>query len=203
MPYSQYTSLRAIKQKFGIQIETKILFDAALSIAPSEWLKETLRKMLAHQVALFSEKSRSEALVFPILVEAKEVTNGLVCLYSGAFIDAEKEKGLNVNGECDFVLGLGKQNLELEAPIFCVLEAKDNDIESGVPQCIAQLIGSQLFNEQDGFSMPVIYGAVTTGVEWLFLKLEGKTITMDNQRYYIENLPKLLGIIHAIIQQFV
>jgi hypothetical protein len=201
MPYSQYTSLRAIKQKFGIQIETEILFDAAVSIAPSEWLKETLRKMLAHQVALFSEKSRSEAIVFPILVEAKEVTNGLVRLYSGAFIDAEKEKGLD--GECDFVLGLGKQNLELEAPIFCVLEAKDNDIESGVPQCIAQLIGSQLFNEQDGFPIPVIYGAVTTGVEWLFLKLEGKNITMDNQRYYIENLPKLLGIINTIIHQFV
>lgn len=33
-----------------------------------------------------------------------------------------------------------------------------------------------------------IYGVVTTGTAWLFLKLEQKTVYIDNKEYYISQL---------------
>ena len=175
MPYSQFTSLRAVKKQFGLKIENRRLFSTVEPVEASDWLKQTISKSSARRIAFFSEKSRSEAIVFPILLELNNRNNDVFNLYSGAFIDADKEKGLN--GECDFVLGLGKQNIEVESPIFCIVEAKDNDIDLGVPH--AQMYGALLYNKQDENPVSVIYGSVTTGDTWVFLQLENDTVFID------------------------
>lgn len=200
MPYSQFNSLQTLKKQLEITVKTQLLFEESAAIVPSEWLQQTLDRVLTHQVAYFSEKSRSEAIVFPILLEIQCLYNYNFGLYSGAIMEADKNKGLN--GECDFILSNAAQSIELERPIFCIVEAKDNDIELGVPQCIAQMLGAQIFNGQEGYDSPTIYGAVTTGTEWLFLKLENKIAYIDTNRYYIANVPSLLGIIGRIVHQF-
>jgi hypothetical protein len=107
-----------------------------------------------------------------------------------------------LNGECDFVLSQAKQSIELERPIFCIVEAKDNDLDLGIPQCIAQLVGARLFNEKLGNIAPkILYGAVTTGTEWNFLQLIDDEVTIDNDFYYFNNLPQLLGILNNVIVQ--
>ena len=53
---------------------------------------------------------------------------------------------------------------------LCV-EAKNETIKSGLKQCIATMIASQLFNQQQGNIINEIYGVVTTETEWKFLKL--------------------------------
>ncbi len=201
MPYSQYSTLRAVKKQLGISVVNQPLFDTTTAIEPSSWLVETLTRTLKQRVGYFSEKSRSEAIVFPVLVEIKSRNDDQFTLYSGAILEADKEKGLN--GECDFILGLSKQNIELEAPIFCIVEAKDNDLELGLPQCIAQMRGAKLYNEQDGTILPYIFGGVTTGESWLFLKLIGDIAYVDTRQYYIEKLDDLLGVLELITKQYV
>lgn len=200
MPYSQFSSLRAVKKQFGLTEKNVSLFPAIEPVQPSAWLSETLSYVLSKKIAFVSEKSRSEGIVFPVLLEMERRNPERFSLYSGVTIEADKDKGLN--GECDFVLSRGEQSLELSTPVFCIVEAKDNDLELGVPQCVAQLVGAQIFNQQEGNIVPFIFGGVTTGDTWLFLKLEGTTVFIDNQYFYIANLTELLGMLQTIVYQY-
>jgi hypothetical protein len=83
-----------------------------------------------------------------------------------------------------------------------MVEAKKNDIKEGLGQCIAQMIGAQLFNQKENNDIEVIYGCVTTGEDWQFLRLEGQTIDMDENRYYINELGRLLWIFQSIIDTY-
>jgi hypothetical protein len=199
MPYSQFTTLHNVRQHLGVQTTFKKLFPDVAQMTPGSWLEETIAKVTAQRTAFFSEKSRSEAIVFPILMTLQERFEYRFSLYSGATIEGDKSLGLN--GECDFVLSKGHQSIELERPVFCVVEAKDNDIDLGIPQCIAQLVGTRMFNEREGLDMPVLYGCITTGTEWIFLKFENSLVTIDTQNYYLNDLPTLLGVMKKIVEE--
>ena len=195
MPYSKFT-LVSVKKQFSLIDKRVELFKNLVLIEPSSWLLETLDNM--NELAYFSEKSRSEAIVMPILVEIRKRNNNSFSIYSGAVLDVDKKQGLS--GEVDFILGYSTQNYEVEAPIFCMVEAKDNDIEMGLGQCIAQMIATRMMNEKEGYSNEKIYGCVSTGEDWQVLKLEDNTILFDNQRYYLRNLNEILGVLQRIIE---
>ncbi|MEM9907392.1 MAG: hypothetical protein AAF921_20455 [Cyanobacteria bacterium P01_D01_bin.44] len=40
-----------------------------------------------------------------------------------------------------------------------------------------------------------VYGAVTTGTNWKFLTLTGKTVAIDTGDYYVKEVSKILGIL--------
>jgi hypothetical protein len=194
MSYSKFNYKR-IRQELQIQEEYAILFATVEPIIPQNWLVALLDKV--KRIALFSEKSRSEGIVFPILLHLEEQNNFSFSLYSGAVINGDDTKGLN--GECDFILSSGKQSLAIDTPLFCMIEAEDNDIEKNIPQCIAQMEGARLYNQKEGKNLSVIYGCVTTGTEWQFLKLENQVCFIDEKRYYINDLPSLLGVLQTIV----
>ncbi|HNI43499.1 MAG TPA: hypothetical protein PK230_02320 [Chitinophagales bacterium] len=201
MSYSQFKSLDKVIEKFSLHEQNTVLFPNSSVQTPTPWLTETLGYVLKSKVAYFSEKSRSESIVFPILLELQRKYESKVAIYSGAIIDVDKKEGLN--GECDFVLGTGEQSYFLQVPIFCVVEAKDNDMKLGLPQCVAQMVGVQYFNDKKQQQLPAVYGCVTTGRDWLFLRLQQKTLVIDDTIYSIENLPRLLGVLEDIVQQFI
>ena len=59
---------------------------------------------------------------------------------------------------------------------------------------------AQLFNEKKGHHIPTLYGVVTTGSLWKFLKLEDQTIYIDLDEYYIKELHKIMGILLAMVE---
>jgi hypothetical protein len=195
MAYSKFT-LVSVKKQFGLIDKTIDLFKDTKPVEPSSWLLESLQR--AKSLAYFSEKSRSEAIVMPILIELKTISKRPFAIYSGAVLDVDKKQGLN--GEVDFILGYSTQNYEVEAPIFCMVEAKDNDIEIGIGQCVAQMIATRILNEKEGYSNEKIYGCVTTGEDWQFLKLDENTILFEQNRYYLRNLEEILGVFCQIIE---
>ncbi len=196
MAYSKFTVI-SVKKQFGLTDKRVQLFKDFELIEPSSWLKETLEN--TKEVAYFSEKSRSEAIVMPILIELRNNNkNNSFAIYSGAIFDVDKKQGLN--GEVDFILGYSTQNYEVEAPIFCMVEAKDNDIEVGLGQCIAQMIAARMLNEKEGYPTEKIYGCVTTGEDWQILKLEENVVLFDNQRYYLKNISEILGVLQRIVE---
>jgi hypothetical protein len=91
--------------------------------------------------------------------------------------------------------------VELQSPIFCLVESKNKTPDEGFAQCAAEMYAAQRYNEQNGEPRDVIYGTVTNAFDWIFLKLEGKTVYIDKTRYYLNDLPLLIGILQYIIDQ--
>ena len=197
MAYSNF-SLKLAVEQFKLSVTRCDLFSDITAIEPSLYLLETLN--ISKDFFLISEKERSELLVMPILLDLKRAKKNEFSLYSGAFLDADPSQGLN--GECDFILSKGKQSVYVEAPIFCLVEAKKNDIDQSIGQCVAQMLGSMIYNQKEGKSNSHIYGCVTTGTDWQFLKLEQQQLSIHNQLYFINDVPQLLGVLNFIVNEF-
>jgi hypothetical protein len=194
MAYSDFKAQELVK-KFGVKFKAGDLFPNVEAIAPSGWLTESLAR--GQNLGFGSEKSRSERLVTPILLEMSERHRHSFAIYSGMRLDVDEALGLN--GECDFIFSFSRIQDFVTAPVFCVTEAKKQDLEQGTVQCAAQLIGAQRFNQMEGNPVTDLFGAVTTGIEWRFLQLSGHEVVVDENRYLITDLPLLLGIFDHII----
>lgn len=81
-----------------------------------------------------------------------------------------------------------------------IVEAKNENIIRGLGQCVAEMYAAKLFNERGENGVSTIYGAVTTGAHWKFLKLEDQTVYVDLKEYYLVNVGKILGILLSMIQ---
>ena len=197
MVYKDF-KFKDIYKQFGIRQTTGQLFKINLPIVePSKYLLRSLE--IAKEFPLTTEKAISEALVSPILQEVKLNNRKSIELFSGERLVADKSKGLT--GECDFIFAKAPGSKELMAPIVNITEAKRGDIDNpnSLAQAAAQLIGARLFNKNNDTQIDPIYGACTSGHEWVFLKLQGQTITIDKNRYPIINLSELLGVLQHII----
>ncbi len=197
MAYSDFT-LDDLENKFGIKNKLgHIQFDIQ-PMQPSELLERDLR--IAKSQSITSEKAKSEWIVVPILKELLEYNENFFKVYSGDNLNASPEKGLK--GECDFILTKNVGTYNINYPIIHIVEAKRGELELGVPQCAAQLLGAHTFNKNKGVDIDKIYGCVTNGDSWLFMKLENDLIYIDQKNYYLGNLPELLGTFQAIIDYY-
>ena len=79
-----------------------------------------------------------------------------------------------------------------------LVEAKNDNINSGLGQCMAETIAAQLFNQQEETEIETIYGCVTTGSVWRFLQLHEKTIAIEDRQYFVDRVELVLGILMQI-----
>ncbi len=63
------------------------------------------------------------------------------------------------------------------------------------------MIGAKVYNEKNNAKIDKIYGCVTTGEDWLFMKLE-KDITIDRRKYFLSELGELLSVFQNIIDEY-
>jgi hypothetical protein len=157
------------------------------------WLAEFIAK--TRQLAMVSEKSRKEFIVAPILIAVCDLTDRKVIVLSGARLDVDPAKGLN--GECDFILSTGIPLPMLQPPLLTLVEAMKQDIEAAIGQRLAQMVAAKVFNERAGVANHPIYGCVTTGEAWQFLRLTGTLAEIDTDRLYLDNLG---GILAALLR---
>ncbi|MEM7556337.1 MAG: hypothetical protein AAF378_19995 [Cyanobacteria bacterium P01_A01_bin.84] len=197
MPYSDF-SLRKVKQEFDLNIIEKNTFlDNIQPQQPSPFLAEFIKKYLPLALALNTEKARSEMLICPILLEIKEISTSSISLFSGN--DFTVDASIGLSGVCDFLISLSSEQLFLEAPAVIIVEAKKEDLNGGLGQCVAEMIAAQRFNEKNNINIPTIYGTVTTGDRWKFLKIENQTVTIGLIEYTLPPLEDILGILASFI----
>ncbi|OQY49026.1 MAG: hypothetical protein B6242_00635 [Anaerolineaceae bacterium 4572_78] len=199
MAYSDF-SLEKVKHQFNLVQKTIDLFPDETSIHPSDWLKQTLSMGLDLTVISSSEKARGELLVMPILLELRHHNNNSFAIYSGTTLDADNQQGLN--GECDFVLTIGEVAHAITTPIFSLVETKKKDIDGYFGQCVAQMMGARFYNQQQGNNITTIYGCITTGDDWQFLKLEDDTIFIDRKYYALHPVERLLGVLQRVVETY-
>jgi hypothetical protein len=193
MAYSDFT-LTDIKRQFHLTLdETTDLFATVREVTGSPWLTEMLQETLPLALAVHTEKSRSELLIAPILVELRKRARHQVSLFSGIDFTVDPSQGLN--GICDFLISRSPEQLFVSAPLLIVVEAKNENIKGGLAQCIAAMVAARLFNDREGSVTPAVYGAVTTGTNWRFLKLEADIVYLGRREYYIDRVEKILGIL--------
>jgi|SRR6476661_10247586 len=100
----------------------------------------------------------------------------------------------------DFLISRSPEQLVIESPVIALVEAKNDNIQSGLGECMAETIAAQIFNQRQENDIHIIYGVVTTGSIWKFFKLEGITIEIDTSEYFINNVGKILGILIKFIE---
>ncbi|MGI2902204.1 hypothetical protein [Tolypothrix sp. VBCCA 56010] len=138
-------------------------------------------------------------IIAPILLELKRLYPEKVSLFSGKDFTVDIEKGLN--GFCDFLLGRSPEQLIITSPVIPVVSAKNENIEAGLGQCMAEMIASLIFNQQKGKQVTQILGAVTTGSSWKFMQLKETTIEVDLNEYFLNEVGKILGILSLGLEQ--
>ena len=197
MGYTKYTFKKA-KKHFGLTEDKEILFDNFKEIPISDWLKQTLE--ISQELTLNTEKARSEGIISPFLFELKKRNRDKITVFSGENLDVDSSEDLN--GEVDFILTTTPDSTTIDAPIFCLMEAKQHIIENSLGQCVAQMVAAQRFNKDEAREIDAVYGCVTSGEVWQFLKLSDKMIYTDLNRYYLDNPNKILGVLQHIVDFF-
>jgi hypothetical protein len=197
MDFSDF-ALERVAQILGVTTREASLFPNLRDIKVPSWLVETLNRRT--QLALISEKARSEFIVVPILLASRELSHSPLAIFSGQRLDVDPARGLV--GECDFILAATTPVPPLRAPIATIVEARKNDIESGLGQCIAQMVAARLFDQAASRPEATVFGCVTTGEVWQFLQLLGDEALIDSKRYYIDDVAAILDAIQAMIANY-
>ena len=199
MAYSNFT-LDTAREAFGLEeIDAAGIFANFELVVPSELLTAVLARNIPLATAIGTEKAKSEMIVADVLVELREQLEHRISLFSGIDFNVDPENGLA--GVCDFVVSLSPRQFSLKAPVIILVEAKNDNLEIGLGQCVAEMVAAQRFNAEKGNNVPRIYGATTSGTEWRFLKLEGKQLYIDMSVYQIERCDKILGILASMVDQ--
>jgi hypothetical protein len=194
MAYSDFTSLNQLKKQFNLTLHEEMdLFSSVPEIKCSDFLAMTLKENIPLALAIDTEKARSEMIVAPILIELRKHFEYQISLFSGTSFNVDSEKGLK--GTCDFLISLSPEQLSIVAPVITIVEAKNDNVKSGLAQCLAEMVAAQLFNTGEKRGIDVIYGAVTTGSNWKFMTLTHQEVFIDLNEYYIDNINKILGIL--------
>lgn len=145
-----------------------------------------------------TEKARSELIVAPVLMEARQKAEVSVALFSGVEFNVDEKSGLK--GVCDFLLTLSSEQLAIGSPIDAVAEAKNENFVLGYGQCLAEMIAAKLFNKARKEKKRTVFGVVTTGTSWKFLKLVGDKAYLDDEDYHISQVDRVVGILVAMLR---
>ena len=189
--YSNFTTFEDIKS-LGLNVKRRRLFDKITPVEPSAFLIQTLKSN--QEIPMESEKAKSELLITPILSEIRIQASRRFTFFSGYQFNVDNSRGLK--GFCDYIISAKEDAIFIESPLIAVVEAKHNqDLPDAAPQCIAEMYAAQIFNEKNNEPQKYIYGVITTGYNWLFLRLENTSVCFDTaERYYLNNLAELLGV---------
>ena len=193
MPYSKFTLSKAVENFELTIIEGDRFLPEVPQINPTTLLKDTLKETVPWAIAVNSEKARSEGIINPVLLEVKRQLQGKISVFSGEEFAVQPE--IDLTGYVDFLISRSSEQLFIRAPVVILVEAKKEDLKPGLGQCLAEMVAAQRFNQQKQQPISTIYGTVTSGTVWRFLKLEEQTVTIDLTDYPLPPVEQILSFL--------
>jgi hypothetical protein len=85
-------------------------------------------------------------------------------------------------------------------PFLCVSEAKKDDFDKGLAQCLVEMQACFEINQQENHQS-IIFGIVTNGSGWQFYKREISGEVFETPPYSISQVPEILGILDYIFAE--
>lgn len=138
-----------------------------------------------------NEKTRSQMLVAPLLIEV--AIHGNVSMYSGNGFTVSR----CLSGTVDYLFSRAMPPSSIIRPaITAVVETKSLHLERGIPHSLVQMVAAQQFNSEPD----TVYGVVTTGILWRFLKLEVTLVTIDLTEYPLTPLERSFSLLTAMVR---
>ena len=186
MPYSSF-SLQSAVEQFSLKYQgdmATLPADLPPLPAAAKDALELLMRQLDRDIDLarktYTEKAKSEFVIAPVLSTLRQIQK--VGVHSGVAFDVSTED--NLRGACGFLITLSAEIEIIEAPVLVVVEAKRSIIAEGLGQCVAEMVAAQKFNQRSDCATRDIFGCVTNGFAWRFLKLTGQTVSGDGAKEY-------------------
>src|SRR5215467_4745434 len=170
MSYSDFT-FQSLRDTLSLHLgQDASLFAHVEEVVVSEHLQTTLQENVALALNINTEKARSEMIIAPMLIEVRKILHRQISLFSGVefYVDAS----LGLTGVCDYIISKSTNQVYINAPVVIIVEAKNENIKAGLPQCIAAMYAAKIYNEREHNDINRILGVVTTGSNWKFLTLE-------------------------------
>jgi hypothetical protein len=160
-------------------------------VEPSTFFHERLKRM-AEVFDLQSYEESKKLMIDAICEEVLQEFKYLK-LWKGAPLADDK-----TSGYVDYLMA--ERKAYLEAPFLCIVEAKKDDFEQGLAQCLPEMKACRYNHQKLGQDLE-IYGIVTNGEGWQFYKLSLDGSVYGSDLYATGNLPQVLGILHHVFQQ--
>ncbi len=166
--------------------------------APSEFLNQRLEK-LSRLFDLTQDGDAKQLLVDAICEEAIYKLDRLK-VWKGAKIESDC-----LAGKVDYILA--ERQDYLDQPFLCVIEAKNDDFEEGLAQCLLKMQACQWQNRQpDGYSQPIAsdtdtFGIISNGSNWRFCKLTASGEVYQTLDYSTTIMDVLLGQLRYVFTQ--
>jgi hypothetical protein len=193
MSYSEFT-FQSLRDTLALHLtQDAALFAHIEEVTISAYLQTTLQENVALALNINTEKARSEMIIAPMLIEVRKILHRQISLFSG--IEFQVDASLGLTGVCDYIISKSTNQVYINAPAVMIVEAKNENIKAGLPQCIAAMYAAQIFNECEHNEIDRILGIVTTGSNWKFLTLEDTHVLIDYDEYLIDQAGKILAII--------
>lgn len=192
MSYREF-ALNDVEAKLGLTLTIEPLFQTVEAVEPRAGFSETLHEGVTVAQGANTEKARSELIIAPILMEFRRLRGNQNALFSGVEFNVDPAIGLN--GFCDFLITRSSRQYIVTAPVIAVAEGKNDNVNYGLGQCIAEMRAAWLFNASKHEPITQVFGATTTGTHWKFLRLRDAQVTLDSGDYFIRDVGKILGIL--------
>ncbi len=157
-------------------------------VAPSEFYYQRLQRLHARFNLTTSERAK-ELLIDAICEEALEESPNLK-IWKAAAIQSDDLTGL-----ADYVAAPNRDYLD--TPLLCIVEAKKDDFEQGLAQCLVEMKACQWSNAQVGSALE-IYGVVTNGEGWKFYRLATDGLVFESALFSLREIDEILGNLHLI-----
>ncbi len=196
MAYTDFKTLAQVEKELKVNIKqaSKLYVDIK-PIELSSWFIETMDLSYDLAININTEAARQSLIVDNVLIELKKKLP--ISLFIKKYFNVDASKGLT--GNPDGLVCNHLDELEIKAPVIVLVEAKNNDINLGFPQCIAEMIAAALFNNKANIVRNTIYGVVTDGISWRFIKLNDNTVTIDRHTYPFHGGCKIIAILKSFI----
>ena len=180
-----------LEKEYGVSIIVNSFLPLVESVPVPSWLEHIVESRRRNLATLRTDKALSEGFIAPILMAVQETYRDKISVFSGEPLITEQ-----LSGVCDFLITKDPMAFDPQGGYFVLVEAKKQDLLSGIPQCVAEMYAAQILNENDD----TVYGCVSIGLEWIFIKLEGKIATTDPTIFTITEVDKILGVFGWLVR---
>lgn len=186
--FSSFDKAQAFKQ---LNLTDLLPWDIqAEPLQPSDFFQQRLARLKNFDLESCEESKK-------LLIDAicEEAINAFLQLkiWKGASIESEV-----TNGYVDYLIAENKRYLE--APMLCIVEAKKDDFEQGLAQCLVEMQACQWTNQQIGKNIDVL-GIVTNGSTWNFYKLTPEGQVYESLPYALGTIAQIMGLLNYVFAQ--
>jgi len=186
--FSSFTPMAAMKQ---LNLQELSLWSVTITPKPpSPFFQQRLERLECFDLQTVEESKK--LLIDAICEEAIQPFKRLR-IWKGANLEGDR-----ASGYVDYLIAERKRYLE--APMLCVIEAKKDDFEQGLAQCLVEMAACQSVNRQLGKDIN-IFGIVTNGATWTFYQLTITGQVYETTPHAIGDLEVVLGWLYYIFQE--